>query len=182
MKVLLMSLCSDPLSDLEFVKPVEDILRNHGISSLIKHYSKISLRDLNSADKVIICGSALSDNAFLESGSFEILKESDNPILGIGSGFHIIARVFGCNLFNKIRIGVFRVRSLSENILLDKKCFYAYFMTKKVAEIIRPLKILAKSGELGCMIKHEHKDIYGCLFHPEVMNAEIILNFVLKLS
>jgi GMP synthase-like glutamine amidotransferase len=30
------------------------------------------------------------------------------------------------------------------------------------------------------MVKHEFGEIYGCLFHPEVMNAEIILNFTLK--
>jgi len=180
MKVLLVSLCSNPLSDLEFVKPVERILRNISVDPLIKHHSEFRLKDLKSVDKVIICGSALKDKAFLESGSFKILRESDKPILGIGSGFHLIAKIFGCDLLDKTRIGVFRVRLLNKNILLEKKYFYAYFMTKKAAKIIKPLKILAKMGELECMIKHEYKSIYGCLFHPEVMNTEIILNFTLK--
>jgi GMP synthase (glutamine-hydrolysing) len=180
MRVLLISLCSDPLSELEFVKPVEDILRKSGVKPLIKHCSKISLKDLNSVDKSIICGSALRDNAFLESRSFKMLEESDKPILSIGSGFHLIAKIFGCDLFNKTRIGVFKVRSINKNVLSERKYFYAYFMTKKAAKIIGPLKTLAKAGELECIVKHEHKDIYGCLFHPEVMNPEIILNFILK--
>jgi GMP synthase-like glutamine amidotransferase len=30
------------------------------------------------------------------------------------------------------------------------------------------------------MVKHEYKEVYGCFFHPEAMNPEIILNFTLE--
>jgi GMP synthase (glutamine-hydrolysing) len=182
MRVLLVSLCSDPLSELEFVRPIEQILRHQGISFFTKHYTKVILRDVDSSEKVIICGSALRDNAFLEGEQFTWLERSDKPTLGIGSGYQLITKILGCDFFDKTKIGVFRVRLTKENKLADRKYFYAYFLTNRAAKITKPLETLAKAGVMECMVKHEFRGIYGCLFHPEVMNPEIIVNFVLKFN
>lgn len=180
MTVLLINLCLDPLSELEFVKPIEHILKHHGANTLIKRYREISPEDLGLAEKVIVCGSALKDDLFLAGEWFRWLRECDKPILGVGSGSHAIAKAFGCSLINKMKIGMFRVKLTRENRLTDKRVFYAYFLTKRAIALAKPLEPLAKAGTLDCMIKHESREIYGCLFHPEVMNPEIIMNFISK--
>ncbi|MBS7634913.1 hypothetical protein KEJ34_05405 [Candidatus Bathyarchaeota archaeon] len=180
MRVLLVSLCSDPLSELEFVRPVEQILRRQGINIFTKHYTKVNLEDVDSAEKAIICGSALRDDAFLDGKTFIWLERLDKPTLGIGSGCQLIIKILGCELFNKTRIGVFKVKLIKKNKLVDKKYFYAYFLTNRAAKITKPLETLAKVGAMECMVKHESREIYGCLFHPEVINSEIIINFALK--
>ncbi|MEM2939156.1 MAG: hypothetical protein QXU95_02635 [Candidatus Bathyarchaeia archaeon] len=180
MRVLLVSLCSDPLSELEFVRPIEQILGRQGIKIFTKHHTKVNLEDVDSAEKAIICGSALKDDAFLDSKAFIWLEKLDKPTLGIGSGCQLIMKILGCELFNKTRIGVFKVKLIKKNKLVDKKYFYAYFLTNRAAKITKPLETLAKVGAIECMFKHESREMYGCLFHPEVMSPEIIINFALK--
>lgn len=180
MKMLLVSLCSDQLSELEFVRPIEQILRRQGVNIFTKHYTKVDLEDVGSAEKAIICGSALRDDAFLNSKAFNWLEKLDMQTLGIGSGCQLITKISGCKVLNKTRIGVFKVKLIKKNKLMDKKYFYAYFLTNKAAKITKPLETLAKVGAIECMVKHESREIYGCLFHPEVMNPEIIVNFALK--
>ncbi|MEM1581375.1 MAG: hypothetical protein QXK89_02535 [Candidatus Bathyarchaeia archaeon] len=181
MKVLLINLCADPLSELEFVRPMEQILNKIGANLLIKRYTEVNLKEADSAEKVIICGSALKDNKFLSGEWFSWLKACNTPILGVGSGFHVIAKIFDCNLFDKTKIGVYKVRVIRENKLVDKKDFQAYLLTRRVAKVTKPLEPLAMVKALECMVKHESKEIYGCLFHPEVMNQNIITNFALKI-
>ncbi|MCX8171265.1 MAG: hypothetical protein N3E47_04770 [Candidatus Bathyarchaeota archaeon] len=180
MRILLINLCYEPLSELEFVRPIANILSNIGVNLLTKRYTEVNLRDLHSVEKVIISGSALRDDKFLVGEWFEWLEKCDRPVLGVGSSFQVIAKAFHCHLFDKAKIGLFNVKVVRENILVKEKEFYAYFLTGKAAKISKPLESLAKTGTLDCMIKHESKDVYGCLFHPEVTKPEIIVNFVLK--
>lgn len=180
MRILLVNLCCEPLSEMEFVKPIVNILRSLNADTLIRHYTEVNPEYLSSVEKVIICGSALRDDRFLVGEWFKWLEEYDKPVLGVGSSFQVIAKTFNRTLLNKTKIGLFNVRVIKKNILVDEKKFYAYFLTGKAAKISKPLETLAKTGTLDCMVKHESKDIYGCLFHPEATKPEIILNFALK--
>lgn len=180
MRVLLISLCSDPLSEFEFVKPVEQILKHEGADIIVKHYIKFSPEDAGTAEKAIICGSALKDDFFLEGEWFRWLRDFEGPILGVGSGAQVVARALGCSLIRRTKIGVFKVRLVRENKLVDKRVFNAYFLTKRAIKRTKPLESLAKVGNLDCILRHESREIYGCLFHPEVMNPEIIVNFILR--
>ena len=181
MRTLLINLCSNPLSELEFVKPVEQILKSHGIIFHTKHYNKVTCKDIKSSDKVIICGTALKDAAFLEDLNWLIqLYEAGKSILGIGSSSQALVKFFNGRLIDRVKIGVFKVKVVKENRLVSKRLFQAYFLTKKVASDAGSLDVLAKAGEKPCMVKHEYKEVYGCFFHPEAMNPEIILNFTLE--
>ena len=64
--ILLINICNEKLHELEFVKPIEDILNKNNIEFKTKHYSKIIKNDLKS-DKIIICGTSLKDNDFLKN-------------------------------------------------------------------------------------------------------------------
>jgi len=73
--ILLINICKEKLHELEFVKPIENILNKNKIEFQTKHYKKISKDDLN-ADKIVICGTSLKDKEYLE--------DIDNLLLGRG--------------------------------------------------------------------------------------------------
>jgi GMP synthase (glutamine-hydrolysing) len=176
--ILIINVCFDELSEFEFVKPVESILKKSSIRFFTKHYLSLVKDDLNSAEKIIICGTALKDFDYLENiDRFDWLKDSKKPILGICAGIQIIARIFDNDLIEKIKIGRLKVNVIRENKLTSKDEFYSYFLNSKAIKIRKHFDILANSERLNCMFKHKNKEIYGCLFHPEVLNPEIIINF-----
>lgn len=182
MKVLLIDLCSDPLSKLEFIEPIRNIAENSGFKALIKHYIKICLKDFEGVEKIIICGTALKDDEFLKhTDKFEWLKGINKPVLGVGSGSIPIAYAFKCKLINQLMIGSFKTYLVKKNKLTDKEIFHPYFLTKTVIRALNPLETLARTGRVDCMIKHKNKEVYGCLFHPEATNPEIVSNFLLKI-
>ena len=80
--ILIISICKEKLHELEFVKPIEDILKNNNAKFATKHYSKISKADLQRADKIIICGTSLKDNEYLQNldAKIELLTEKIDKI------------------------------------------------------------------------------------------------------
>jgi GMP synthase-like glutamine amidotransferase len=176
--ILVMNVCVDRLSELEFVRPIQGILKNDNSNFFVKHYSAITRNDVERAEKVIICGTALKDFEYLRNiGRFEWLGEFEKPVLGICAGFEILAKVCGNDLIERRKIGKFRVEVIETNKLTPSREFYSYFLNSKDVKMKKHFLTLAKSEGLVCMAKHETKEIYGCLFHPEVLNPEIITNF-----
>ena len=58
------------------------------------------------------------------------------------------------------------------------KDFEAYELHNNSLTELFEFEILAESGNSVQAITHKEKDIYGIIFHPEVRNENIILNFV----
>lgn len=161
--ILIISICKEKLHELEFVKPIKDILQDNNIKYFVKHYKKINDRDINKSDKIIICGTSLKDNDFLENvNKFEWLKDFGKPVLGICGGAHIIGLIFGYKIRKEQEIGL-------NEINIDEE-----FLGVKGKRQVYHLHNLWVLPELW---KHKTKPIYGVLFHPEVRNKEIILNF-----
>jgi GMP synthase-like glutamine amidotransferase len=176
--ILIINVCYDRLSESEFVKPIENILKNSDAQFLTNHYTSVAQDDLNKAEKIIICGTALRDLNYLKDiEMFSWLKEFRRPVLGICGGLQIIAKISHNDLIEKTRIGRFRVNVTRKNRLTPRKEFYSYFLNSRAVKIRKPLETLAKSRGLECMVKHKDKEVYGCLFHPEVLNPEVIVNF-----
>jgi len=172
--ILLISTCEQKLSELEFVKPIKEILKKE---CFIRHYSKISKRDLEKAEKIIICGTALKDFEYLENlDKFNWLRETNKPVLGICAGFQILTVLFKEKLIDKRKLGQFNVETIKRNPLTKQK-FKSYFLSSKIIINPKNFDVLAKSKEDIAVIKHKSKKIYAILFHPEVMNEEIIINF-----
>jgi GMP synthase (glutamine-hydrolysing) len=177
--MLIVDVCTDRLSYFEFVKPVEDVLKKANTAFFTKHYTNIRQSDLGKAEKLIVCGTALKDFKYLaDVGKFGWIEESFKPILGICAGMQVLALVFGGKLIENTRIGRYSVNVLRENSLTSKNRFSSYFLNSKAVEPNDNFETIAQSGTLKCMIKHKQQTFYGCLFHPEAQNSEIITNFL----
>jgi GMP synthase (glutamine-hydrolysing) len=108
MSILLVNTCAEKLHYLEFVKPVEGILKKAGLNFFSRHYSEISDDDLRKAERIIICGTSLKDNKFIEEADkFGWIEETDKPILGICAGMQMIGIVFNGALKRKTEIGFY---------------------------------------------------------------------------
>ncbi|MBI4147913.1 hypothetical protein HY490_01350 [Candidatus Woesearchaeota archaeon] len=168
--ILIISTCADTLSELEFVRPIEKIVG----ACTTKHHKKLTHKDIHAATKIILTGTALADFEYLIH-DFSWLREITVPVLGICAGMQIIAKEFELPLVDTKNIGVRQVQVVEKNKLADST-FNAYFLHTKTGT--GNFHVLAKSEGTPCMIKHPSKEIYGCIFHPEVMNQRIITNFI----
>jgi GMP synthase-like glutamine amidotransferase len=177
--ILIVNVCSDKLSYLEFVKPVEDILKEAGAEFFTKHFQSLNHRDISRAQKVIICGTALKDFKYLDSTRrFTWINKSGKPILGICAGMQILAKLFNGRIIERTKIGRYKVRLIRKSGVTSKDEFHSYFLNSKAVEPGEDFETLGESGNLKCLVKHKHRRFYGCLFHPEVLNPEIITNFL----
>jgi len=159
--ILLINICKEKLHFYEFVKPVGDILIKNKIKGFIRHYSCLTKKDLEKADKIIICGTSLKDNGFLEHiKNFEWIKSFNRPILGICGGAHIIGLIYGFKLKKKKEIGLKEINIKKEFLGIKEK---------KQVYYLHQFYVLPRV--------FNKKNIYATLFHPEVRNKDIIINF-----
>jgi len=94
--ILLINICKEKLHFYEFVRPVGDVLVKNKIKGFIRHYSCLTKKDIEKADKIIICGTSLKDNEFLKhKEKFEWLRGFNKPVFGICGGAHLIGLTLG---------------------------------------------------------------------------------------
>ena len=177
--IILISLCRERLHELEFVNPIAEIVRAETRDFEIVNYKATSLKDIEKADKIIICGTSLADFDYLKHlENFEWIKNCKKPILGICAGAQIIALVFSSKLRKMQEIGMIKVKFDEEFFGINQE-IEAYSLHnlgfKKIGEELQPVAFSEKGVEA---FKHNSKHIYGILFHPEVKNKEIIKSFI----
>lgn len=161
--ILLISTCAEKLHELEFVKPIEDVLEKNNFKYQTIHYSKLTDNDLKKAEKIIICGTSLKDNEFMNHiNKFEFIKTTQKPVLGICAGAHMIGILFDYKLKKKKEIGLKK--------LLLKKEFLGLKGEKQVYHL-HNFQVLPETW------RHKTKEIYSVLFHPEVRNKNLVVNF-----
>ena len=182
--ILVIDTGSVGLSSCEFAEPVASIV---GDACVAKHYSKVSEDDLLSADKVIICGNPLADDVVYEDLElFKWIQGFGKPVLGICAGMQIIALVHGVRLCDISEIGMKTINIVNDDALFSgcSSCISAYCLHKKsvsgpsLSSHDSVFEVIARSDCCVECIKVNRKDIYGVLFHPEVRNREIIVNFL----
>ena len=177
-KILIVNLCKEKLHYFEFVKPVEDILKKESIEYETTS-KKLDGRELKRYNKIIICGTSLQDNEYLDNiEDFEWIKNYKGKILGICAGMQIICKLFGCKLKKNTDIGM-KMISIKRDFLGIQGWNEVYELHNY--EIVEDYNIERKfvifsQGSID-VIKHREKDIYGVLFHPEARQKEIIKNF-----
>ena len=176
--ILIVNVCKEKMHELEFVKPIQELLKKQGSDFFTKHYKELFQEDIDSAEKIIICGTALKDLDYLtDINKFMWIKECKKSILGICAGMQLIGEVFGCEVYDKEVVGQEQVKVNQHNELIESEEFGGYFLNTKTVKLSQDFEVIARTKDAEAIIKHKSKRIYGCLFHPEVMNSEIILNF-----
>jgi len=176
MMILVVNVCREKLHCFEFVKTIEDILAGNDLKFFTRHYSEISDDDLEKCDKVIICGTSLADNEFIEnSEKFSWIKNFDKPILGICAGMQIIGIIFGGKIVKDTEIGFFH-EGFEKEFLGVKGEVEVYHLHNSCVEFSDDFEVYL-SSRIAQAVKHKNKEIYGVLFHPEVRNKEMIARF-----
>lgn len=178
--ILLIGVCKENLHYYEFVKPIEDILKNNRIKFFTKNYKDVLESDLDKADKIIICGTSLKDFEYFDNlNKFEWLKTFEKPVLGICAGMQIIGLIFDGKMNKKTEIGFYFENFDNDFLGLGGK-HEVYYLHNNFIDFkkIKEFEILCSSSGVSQAVKHKNKSIYGILFHPEVRNKKLIEEFV----
>ena len=174
---LIISTCKEKLSELEFVRPLQRIVG----MNVTKHHRDVTPDDIARAERIIISGTALKDFGYLEH-DWGWLKTCEKPVLGICAGWHVMLKAvptYPVGLTGDVVIGPRGVEVVVPNPLASGT-FSAYFLhTKNGMGVFDVLAVTeTAAGPKGCMFKHPSRALYACSFHPEVMNPDIIRNFL----
>jgi len=178
--ILLINIAKEKLHYYEFVKPIEKILKEISEDYFVRDYTSVTSEDLQRAEKVIICGTSLYDNQFMEdANSFKWILDFDKPVLGICGGMQIIGVLFGGKIRKKTEIG-FYFEEFADSFLGLEGKVEVYHLHNNYVDVSRTEQfiILSSVDDLSQAIMHRERDIYGVLFHPEVRNSEVIMEFV----
>jgi GMP synthase-like glutamine amidotransferase len=180
--ILIVDLCyrKDSLSRDEFVGPIAGIVKGEGFPFTVKHFSEVEARDLAAAEKVILCGTALKDNAFIQqSEHFHWISGYTRPILGICAGMQILSVAFGGGVERNCEIGMTEIRLVkSDPLFSGKDTFSAYELHTFSALPPAAFAVVAVSEQCVQAIRHLNLPIYGVMFHPEVRNEWIVRRFL----
>jgi GMP synthase-like glutamine amidotransferase len=175
--ILVVNVCFEKLHYFEFVKPIEDILRNGGLEYSTIHYTQVSEKYLASADRIIICGTSLKDDDFLNKiEKFSWINNINKPVLGICAGMHVIGLLFGGDRKRETEIGFYEESFQSFLGLNDNEQVYHLHNNYIDFFHLKEFEVFSK-GRIPQAVKHRDKELYGILFHPEVRQKSLILNF-----
>jgi len=179
MKVLIINISKEKLHYYEFVKPIEDILKEKKIKFFTKHYTKLNSLDVDKVDKIIICGTSLKDNDFIKDENltkFKWIKTNEKPILGICGGMQIISLLYRGEMAKTQEIGFF-IEEFNKEFLSIKGKQEVYHLHNNYVTLPKDFISYTKS-KIPQAIKRETREMYGVLFHPEVRNKELINRFL----
>ena len=175
--ILVVSTCRYRLSEEEFVRPIVEIVRGCGFECTVRRYDE--RLDVDDHSKVIVCGTALRDFDYLNHiENFECLIDFEGDVLGIRAGYQILAELYSNAMERIKKIGVYGVRVVKENPLIDENVRAYFLHTHALRSVNEKLEPLALQDDEVCMFKVKGKDFYGVSFHPEVLNVEILSNFL----
>jgi len=179
--ILLVDLCykKDSLSGYEFVHPIANILKRIEAPHGIVHYTGLHGDLLESAEKIILCGTALKDNAYCEQiGQFSWLKSYEKPVLGICAGMQIIGLAFGGEIVSQPTIGLEKIEIIRETPLLgEPRQIEGYHLHNFGVTMPDGFDLVAGVQQRAEAFSHCQRSIYGIIFHPEVRNRWIVERF-----
>ena len=169
--ILIVDLCwkKDSLSSEEFVKPIERIVKSDGKSVRVVHYSEINEPIVSQAEAVILCGTAVADNDFLNH-DFSWIKRKEK-VFGICAGMQVIAKAFGGEIINKKEIGMTEIKC--NDGIFEKEKLSVYQLHGNSTTLPDGFSEIASN----CNAFKKGK-IYGIQFHPEVRNEHILINWL----
>ncbi len=166
------------LSYYEFVLPVSTILSKEKIPHTISHFRD---RICDNTEGCILCGTALADNEYVKAIEFfSWIPSYSHPILGICAGMQILSLISGGTIRDEVTIGMQEIvpeNTKTGGIFGRLEPFTGYELHRFMPDIPSSFLPLAMSGERVVAIKHRTNPWFGVMFHPEVRNEWVILQF-----
>jgi len=168
----------------EFCIPLVDILQREGCTSRILEYRQAPSADFGGCRGVFLSGSPRGDDIVEHHQPyFQWIRSVRIPVLGICAGHHIIGRLFQARL---IRDREKEVGDYTVTVEVGDPLFQGMENPLTVRQdhhdsITLPggFVRLARSGRCRVQaMRHRHRPIYSTQFHPEVLNPQMIRNFV----
>ena len=172
--ILVIDLCwkEDSLSRPEFVDPIVNIVKSSGEEFRIVHHLSGDLKIHEECKGIILCGTALKDNGFRENKRlFEIIKNTELPVLGICAGMQAVALAYGAKLAESYETGMEEIKIIKgDDVLREQRTIQAYELHGMRMVPGENFEILAESGKGTEAVRHIDVPVWGVLFHPEVRN------------
>lgn len=180
--ILLINACKEKLHELEFVKPIEDILKKNNIMYVVRNYRLLNKKDLDNCSKAIICGTPLKDSDYFSNiEKFSWINDFKKHILGICAGMQVIGLAFeGFDkklIKKKTEIGFYYEEFKREFLGLKGKQEFYHLHNNYISLWSSDWDVFCKGNSIVQAVKNKEKDIYGVLFHPEVRQKDMILEF-----
>jgi GMP synthase (glutamine-hydrolysing) len=148
------------------------------------HFTGITESDLAGAEGVILCGTALRDNFFVERiQEFSWLRTVPVPVLGICAGMEVLCLAFGGKLRIGCGIGLTTVRACAPDPVLGERTEFGAYELHSFACEPAPGWIVTSVSD-GCIQSFRHPDrpLFGVMFHPEVRNDRVVERFLVLCS
>lgn len=168
-KVLIINLNKHDLAYHEFITPIISIIKEADVVHYKESYNP------NNYDKIILGGTPLKDNEFLENIKlFNWIDDFKKPVLGICAGAEVIALRLKCRLTTNKSIGLKKIKTINNNPLFKGE-FEAYCLHSLSVELRneKGYTELAENTEAFMF-----NNLYGIMFHPEVRNIYIVKKFI----
>jgi GMP synthase-like glutamine amidotransferase len=175
--ILIIDMCyeKDSLSNLEFVQPIKRIVESAREKTEVLHFSELNDEVIKNAKKIILCGTALKDNEFIyHKDDFAWLKDCKKPVLGICAGMQMIALAFGSIITQQKEIGMTQI--VCKDAIFGDSMISAYELHGNGTSLPDGFSVIAENIKGVQAIKKDN--IYGIVFHPEVRNRQLLLNFL----
>ena len=170
-RLLIIKTNKEKLHDEEFVKPVIDTFKKR-----IFHIELTSIfdppRDLSSFKYVVITGTSIQDMEYkkhMDKWSEEI-KEFPGKLLGICAGMQVLAASHNIKLKKCLSIGV-------KEVEINNKRIKVYDLHQYSVKENEKIEVLAKHKCIE-IFKVKGREHYGIAFHPEVLNKDMLLDFL----
>jgi GMP synthase (glutamine-hydrolysing) len=166
-----------PLLRDEFVSPVTGIVSGAGYETRVAPLDTLLMPA--GVRAVILTGTALMDCEYLRIGLPGWLFSWGGPVLGICAGMQLLVISADGELVPEERIGMAEISSNTDDPLFSgKERFNAWEMHRSGVIVSGGMRILATSASGVQAIRYLDRPWYGVMFHPEVRNEWVILNFL----
>jgi GMP synthase (glutamine-hydrolysing) len=169
---------------IEYVEPIQKIAAQAGATSEVIEYEDSLNTNMSLYDGIIMSGSPRGDDIVDHHlPYFQWIKTCEIPIFGICAGHHITGKLYGAQLIRSVE------KEVGDNFLFIRQkdpiyngCPERFLVRQNHHDSITlPKDFILLAHSQGCrvsMMKHPAKLLYTTQFHPEILNKNLILNFI----